>query len=309
MPSRLRPMAIRDILDVTFSIIRERLWTFIGVLFYAFLPAFLLLIFGALIIYCSYLFIWPHHISLESSELWSYMFRTFGLQMVLIIILLVLLLLVLVVALIGGSIFMVYGNIQLFKAGLHDEKCTVKQAFSGIKSKLPAMIVTGVLKAIITVPVSFLSMGLVLINPIIGQIIRYILLLLLSVIFSLIPVIIALESLDILASIPRNFKLLSKNIWRFIGTILVVYVLGNVLMLSIACLAVLPIFLAVQFPNVFTILLASICALTAWFLLHLYLPYYYGPLVAIYYDLRIRKEGYDIQLFLNTLSKEGSILA
>ena len=55
MNHRLRPMGVREIFDLPFFILRERFWSFQGILFWTFLPAagifFLMLLIAAITIW------------------------------------------------------------------------------------------------------------------------------------------------------------------------------------------------------------------------------------------------------------------
>lgn len=295
MNKRLRPMGVGAVLDNTFSILRERFWTFQGVNFFAYLPAFIISVIGVVVGVIGYLPFLRKGGPGFNDRFWTEAFGGFG------IILLVIWVITLIVSFVICSIYFAYGNIKVFKCGLHLEKCTVWEAFKGIKGKRWRYFATQLLVVVIYLP--FIIIGLILMrfNEIVGTIMYYIFNLLSNFVFLLLvltPTVVFFENKGVFKSLSRAFTMMSRHRWRVIGTIFLVYLLCYVLIMIPLLFIGLPIFLAFNFPNLITFLLALVFGLGGLFVLSILISFFFGPITALYYDLLIRKEGYDIQLQL-----------
>jgi hypothetical protein len=302
MQNRLKPMTAKDIIDVTFSITRERFWTLQGIIFFSFLPATIIALIG--LVYLGGM-IYAHFSSLRvDPNLWSEIFSGFGFLHILV---LIGLLILLVIALLVGAMFNTHANIRVFKYGLHQEQCTVKEAFRGIKTKWLWYFLAGILISVglgvIIIPLSIIT-GLVSVSgsvilPIICQAINTILQLGVQFLICLTPVIIAIEDTDAVKAIGRAFTLLSRHRWRVFGTLVLTYLLAYALSGVMIGILAIPLGLAIAYRQLIFIVLTLFCGLGALLMFNIMISFYFGPLTAIYYDLIIRKEGYDLQLQLN----------
>ncbi len=308
MKTRLKQMGVRDILDNTFSILRENFWSFQGVIFKAFLPSLVIFLLGAIIV-AIYLIIVGSisQIPFSDQRFWSELFHSSLISTILVILLLVIIIAAWIIALIIGSIYYVYGNLQIFKAGLHLEKINSKQAFAGIKDKrVRIFLIQFLILAIfylIAIPGMIISIIVNFISPLAGNLISFgnnILQLIISFFFYLTLPVAIFENQDVIKSISRAFKLMSKKRWRIFWTLLLVYLLGYALGMIIMGLISIPIIIAIMAKQIIIYALAVLFGVAGLLVFNILLSYYYGPMAAIYYDLMIRKEGYDIQLQLST---------
>jgi hypothetical protein len=302
--TRLRPMGARDILDNTFSILRERFWTFQGVIFFSFLPSLILFIIGAIYV-AIVLFSFPPELFsrffFTSNEGWSMLFNRFG---VFGLVFLGLLLFCWFISLLVGGMYITHGNIRVFQFGLHQEKCTVKEALRGMKRKWLWYFLYGILSLIISMIISapgiMISVALSFSDsPLLQNIISLIINALqfaAGFFICLTPVVIAVEETDAVKALIRGYTLLKHYRWKVLGVLFLVYLLGYVLFSIMIGITVVSIVLAVKFPSLLMISLATLLVLGGCFIFNIMISYYFGPLTAIYYDLIIRKEGYDLQL-------------
>ena len=109
---------------------------------------------------------------------------------------------------------------------------------------------------------------------------------------------VAFEKTDVLGSMSRGLKLMNNHRWRIFWLLLLVYLLGYLIGFIVLGILAVPIVLAMMFKNIITYILVGILCLVGLFILIFLGSYFFGPLTAIYYDLIIRKEGYDIQIQL-----------
>jgi hypothetical protein len=304
MKTRLQPMGARDILDNTFSILRERFWTFQGVIFLSFLPSLLLLLIGAIYI-TIVLFTFPPGFFLGffpgRSDFWSELSGRFGVPG---LIFLASLLFCWIISLIVGAIFNTHGNIRVFQLGLHQESCTVKEAFRGLKAKWLWYFLFWILAFAITLAVSIPgyslamaldSSGSALLHNI-ADLLVSILQIAAGFLICLTPVVIAVEETDAVKALIRGFSLLKNYRFKVLGVLILVYLLGYVLLIIMFGISIIPITLATRLPNPVTLTVSVILLLGACLIFNVMISYFFGPLTAIYYDLIIRKEGYDLQL-------------
>ena len=112
--------------------------------------------------------------------------------------------------------------------------------------------------------------------------------------------VVVFEKVDVLGSIGRALKLMTDHRWRLFWSLLIVYILGYFIGgLVLSCLAI-PIVFAVMIKSMVAYILVGILCLGGLFVLIYLGAYFFGPLTAIYYDLLIRKEGYDLQIQLGS---------
>lgn len=304
MQNRLKPMGIRDILDTTFTIMRERFWTFKLMIIKAFLPSTLVFT-GMLLISLAYLLIVSSIIKIPiiDPEFWRSFFQKTLISSIIMVVFQFLLLLGFIVALNFGGIYFTFGSIKLYKTALHNEACPSKEVFVGIKGKRLKIFLIhfliGIIFYILSIPGVIATMVVMFINPTLGQVVSYlnrILVFVLELFVCLAPIIAVIEDLEIAKTITRAFQLPAKHRWRMLGTLILVYLLALVIMGVFTGLLAIPIMMAVALKNIVAFLLAGVLSLVIIFFFMVFMSFGYGPLVAMYYDLIIRKEGYDLQL-------------
>ena len=308
MKARLKPMGIREILDNSFTILRERFWTFQAVNFLSFLPAFMIMcLMGAvffMIIYRFNLKAGPHF--LFSEKYWQQLYDKAGVELMSGLALLGLLFFLFLAAVIIGAYYFAYANTKLFKCGLHGEECTIKEAFQGLKGKKRRFFALQVILFLIGFIISFLSEHPLLSIRTLGVILYYFMIYV-EFLFCLTPVVLCLENKNLFDSLSRAFTLLSRHRWRVFILLFVVYFLAYALLLIILGLLAIPIVVAAIIKDIVSIIAVGIFSLGALLVLNIFLSYFFGPLTAIYYDLLIRKEGYDLKLQLAENQEESTI--
>jgi len=110
--------------------------------------------------------------------------------------------------------------------------------------------------------------------------------------------IIVVEHLGPLAAIRRSFHLMDKARLRTLGLYILVLIIASILGLIFSVLFLVSF---VTDPTVRAVLqtIASVASST------ISAPLIYGALVILYYDLRVRKEAFDLQLAAEALPREG----
>jgi MFS family permease len=110
--------------------------------------------------------------------------------------------------------------------------------------------------------------------------------------------IIVVEHLGPLAAIRRSFHLMDKARLRTLGLYILVAIIASILGLIFSVLFLVSF---VTDPTVRAVLqtIASVASST------ISAPLIYGALVILYYDLRVRKEAFDLQLAAEALPREG----
>jgi hypothetical protein len=302
MRDRLKPMTAKDILDITFTIARERFWTLQGVIFFSFLPAGIILLLG-LVYFASAVWGRFSGLSFNNPAIWREIFSGFGIPHILVLVGLSILM---IVALLIGCMFNTHANIRVFKYALHQAPCSVKEAFRGMKTKWlwyflagfligVAAIIIKVLSAVIleTFSVSG-SITLQLTNKFVTSLLR----IGVNFLICLTPVVIALEDTNAVKAIVRAFKLLSGHRFRVFGIFVLTYLLAYALFAVMSGVLAIPIVLAVIHKQMIFFILTLFSVVGVIFMLNIMIAFAFGPLTAIYYDLIIRKEGYDLRLQL-----------
>jgi hypothetical protein len=288
MKNRLKPMGIGAILDNTFSILRERFWAFQGVNFLSFLPV---IIFSLILAGIVLVMLGSHSFDFNNLQELDRIFSRSAISILFIFLLMILLF----IALITGLIYMMYGNIKLFKCSLHNEPCPFKEVFKGIKGKRWGFIGLMILLFLIMAPLLIVYAILLFSNQLLALLVYYADLFGVMFFFCLAPVVFFLENKGPAQALGRAFTLTAKHRWRIFGTILLVYLLEIILVLVFYSLLIGAIGLAAGLHNVFGYIPAGLLAVLGILAYNIIMSFGYGPLVGIYYDLLIRKEGYDIQ--------------
>ena len=106
---------------------------------------------------------------------------------------------------------------------------------------------------------------------------------------------IVLEGQGPLAGLARSWRLVGQAFWRSLGIFLLVYAFIYIVSLVVQLpLVVIGAFFGMLLNN--SVLYQSIASLATYGVLILVLPLQFTIFTLLYYDLRIRKEGYDLEL-------------
>ena len=103
------------------------------------------------------------------------------------------------------------------------------------------------------------------------------------------PVIATIERHGPVSSLRRSWQLSSGFRWRIVGLVLLLVVLFLVLFVLVVFLITL-IAAANQSAGAVAIFIGAFAAVPLW------MPLFFGTMTVLYYDLRVRKEGFDLQL-------------
>jgi len=103
------------------------------------------------------------------------------------------------------------------------------------------------------------------------------------------PVIATIERHGPVSSLRRSWQLSSGFRWRIVGLVLLLVVLFLVLFVLVVFLIGL-IATANQSAGAIALFIAAFAAVPLW------MPLFFGTMTVLYYDLRVRKEGFDLQL-------------
>lgn len=312
MENRLQPMGVREIMDYTFSILKEYFWSFQGLIFWAFLPLVIGMIGlgGLLIGAMATVLVGQAVMGRDLTDFFNSFLSNAG-PLALFVVVIPLIILVLVMVCL---IYLNYGMVKLFVAGLHREKCGARQCFTGIKGKRLRIfwfltfsigfgLLLGGVSTFFKEPLYYLW----------AQVIANVLVSGIGFLFSLIIPVLVVEDQGVLNSLRRAFKLLKGQRWRALGILSLVYLLGYVLYLVILALIMGPLVLAIYLRNIILFLAAGLLCLAGILIFNAMIAYFYGPITLLYFDLRIRKEGYDLeqdlrrQMPISPVSNEGSI--
>ena len=106
---------------------------------------------------------------------------------------------------------------------------------------------------------------------------------------------IVLEGYGPLTGLARSWRLVGQSFWRVLGIVLLMYIFVYIVSLIVQ-LPVLGVLLASGIMLSNFALYQMINVTVAYIALILVLPFQFAIFTLLYYDLRIRKEGYDIEL-------------
>ncbi|MGE5557750.1 MAG: hypothetical protein ACM3WV_03975 [Bacillota bacterium] len=306
MNNLLKPMGIREILDNTFSIMRERFWIFQAVLSIAFLPSFLFFSAGlALFVIQAVKISGGIPFNPAESRFWQEITNLHpGIIGEMAISLLVILLLT-IVSLPIGALFATYASIKVFQSGFLGKKCEVFGAFKGVSRKIWRFIGSSILISLMCMPITVLALSIMATSDILGRMISSVTYMV-QFFFLLTPVVITLEDNSATDSLIRAFHLLEKHRWRILGVQVVTYLFVYWFFITIIVgLLAVPITVAILYKHVVLIVIAVLSGLVSFLAGAMALPLLYGTFTAIYYDLRVRKEGYDLMLQINPEDDDG----
>ncbi len=215
-----------------------------------------------------------------------------------------------------------------------DQPVSVVEAYQFGRNRLVALISVGLLVALLTIVVMVLLFGIyigglvllftvvsaqqgrtAIILAILGFVGLLFFLALLLLVFAFIalrflfiPQAVVLEGLGPLAAIRRSWRLIDGSFWRVLGVVVLLQILVQ-LVVSIPIFVVslvLNIVLGDPFdPLQNYVLRQSIVLLTTYMAQILVLPLQLGTYTLLYYDMRVRKEGYDMQLLAQDYGLTG----
>jgi hypothetical protein len=112
------------------------------------------------------------------------------------------------------------------------------------------------------------------------------------------PAVATLEGTGPIVSLQRSWRLSDGNRWRILGLMLLLLVL-QVVLSSILSFVLLASFVTDETLQIVLQQVVNLLATIAW------APVYWGTFAVLYYDLRVRKEGFDLQLAAEALPREG----
>jgi hypothetical protein len=106
---------------------------------------------------------------------------------------------------------------------------------------------------------------------------------------------IVLEGHGPLEGLKRSWRLVGQSFWRTLGIVVLVFVFAYIisLIVQLPALAVLAL-TGAMFSNI--TLYQTINVLVAYLVMILILPLQFTIFTLLYYDLRVRKEGYDMEM-------------
>lgn len=108
------------------------------------------------------------------------------------------------------------------------------------------------------------------------------------------------ENLGPLAALRRSWQLTLRNVWRCVFYLFLLFVLSS-LVVSIPLAVIQQVLMLLPIPTEFAF--AGSTALGSLFSV-IWQPFYATGLVLLYYDLRVRRESYDLDLQVSRLESE-----
>jgi hypothetical protein len=106
---------------------------------------------------------------------------------------------------------------------------------------------------------------------------------------------IVLEDQGPLEGLKRSWRLVGQSFWRTLGSVFLVFVFAYIILVIVH----LPVLAVVALTGIMfndIALYQTINVLVSYLLMVLILPFQFTIFTLLYYDLRIRKEGYDIEM-------------
>lgn len=113
---------------------------------------------------------------------------------------------------------------------------------------------------------------------------------------------IVLENLDALGGMGRSWRLVKGSLWRTLAVLLIVGVLVNLLTYIVVFGLQFGTVALLRSSVVLTTIMTSVGGVVVGAVIK---PLEYAVITLLYYDLRIRREGYDLQLALDQLKQPG----
>ncbi len=113
------------------------------------------------------------------------------------------------------------------------------------------------------------------------------------------PVVIVTERLGPTGALSRSWRMTEGSFWRLFGLLILLFVLNSIV-LSLPLTLVQFLAIAVLTPQLLGVLNGAITGLS-YLISILWYPFLALTLLLLYYDLRIRKENYDLDLRIQAL--------
>jgi hypothetical protein len=317
--SRLRPLNLGDILDTVFLLYRRNFLTFIGAVALVQIPLLLLQLALTMALGEDFMRDWmelagdlpffnPQTDSFSELPL-SNIVAFYGMT-----VLLSLLQAWVVLPLIYGSV--TYATEQSYRRG---ESVSILGAYSFGGGKIVALIVNAILISIITTLLYVIPLGLILglmffvgsasqgdsavgmilvlsLVLLLAVVVVSLLVLVISVLFLFAPPAIVLEGYGPLAALGRSWQMVTSSLGRIVGYVIVMGLLMLIIWLIPSMIFGGIIGVIFNDPIGDFTIQQSLSAIVGNITYILIWPLWYIAATVLYYDVRVRKEGYDLQL-------------
>jgi hypothetical protein len=148
-------------------------------------------------------------------------------------------------------------------------------------------------------------LGLMLVGLLIAAVIVMVCVLLaISALFLFVPQAVILEGYDPLGALRRSWQLVISSFWRVLGTMLILYLMLYILSLIPSAMASGAIGLVFSDPFGDFAIRQALSSLVTYGAQILLLPIQFITFTLLYYDLRVRKEGLDLQVQAGSYAQE-----
>jgi hypothetical protein len=283
----LRPLRIGELLDRAIRLYRANFLTFVGIVALVYVPLTILQVFASALLSSSMVRTSPDQI-FSNASYWIGMLST---------ILLAILQFVLVQGIAMGALSKAVADNNLGK------KTGILEAYRGIGSSWASLLGALVL-------VSLLAIGILLwwIVPCIGWITGLGMLVYLgSVVNQLVPPVVVLEDQTATGSIRRAWSLARRRFWPVLGYAFLLGLFSLIVVngpAAVVNIILTQVFRSVGNASTYLALTSIIQGLITLVFALLYYPLQMTAFTLVYFDLRVRTEGFDIALL--TLQAEGT---
>ncbi len=278
----LRPMNVGDLLDQAISLYRRNFVTLVGLIAVISVPLLALQLLGTLLV-------------LPADPLIA---RRFNIELDPTLLFLMLGLTGATAAILGAiaSIFQTAALSVVVSERYLDRTITIKEAYQRTwehwKSLLGSILVMGL---------AYVGLVVLFLIPCLGWVGAPILFIAVSTRWAFVSQTIMLEQLGATDSLRRSWNLVSGSFWRVLG---ITFILGIFIEFLKASPSYVVSFLTLVIPSfVLSTVLSSVAATSITMLVT---PIQFAVLTLLYYDLRIRTEGFDLQLLAQQLAPTAS---
>ncbi len=265
----LRPMGIGDILDVTFRLYRQKFLTFLLIALVVYVPYALLMSFFAMMQTSAI----QASAATYSSEVEASQLAQAGVAPA-----------VIVMSVVGGFIFLILvlplctaALVKNISASYLGENRSAGQSYSRAAPRLPSLILANILSIVIV----FIGICMLFVPGIIF-----------SLWFMLIAPVVVLEGVGGVSALGRSRELMRGNLGKGFLLMLVVGILAWIISFALGLLLGL---IPIPFMPLSIFIQNIVPALV--------LPIQTAPFILLYYDLRIRKEAFDLQKLSESLAQ------
>lgn len=289
---RLRPMGLADLLDASFALYRRDFALFAGISALLGVPESII---SAFVTAVSHSTVTTTNVSSTSNSSYSFnYFSTGG----------------------GGLLSLIFGTLisgalaYAISRRYLGEKTTIEGAYLGVGRRgflrLFGAVLLGIVAGIgiILVPLIVIIIGAVTGLAVVVAIGA--LLMVAAVVFDLVvfvhwifaPQAIVIEGLGVVDGLRRSWRLVRGTAWRVVGVVLVISIMVSILTGIVA--GILGAFLLVGGHDRGVTFLVSLLAALVGVLVQ---PFQWTAYTLLYFDLRIRKEGFDLEHMVRTLDQ------